>query len=186
MAIAQVGERWQAISAVGAIVAATATAIYRPPPIGDRESFIALATLLSSVAGGLIYVMMRRFSMRRHLVAWALAAAAGIGGAVWCHSYYGALWDTRVAVYQGQSFVTGDEYTPIGTAWVAKQSDNPTDVLFAFAGAVSNVWTTESVERVKMRMRLTYYAVFPLVAVAILSTVQAVYIAGGFKGRGGK
>ena len=36
---------------------------------------------------------------------------------------------------------------------------------------------------VKMRMRLTYYAVFPLVAVAILSMVQAVHIAGGFRGR---
>jgi hypothetical protein len=176
VAISQIGERWQAISALGAVVASAATAIYRPPPIGDRESFIALGTLLSSVASGLIYVLMRRFSARRHLLAWALAAAAGIGGAVWSHSFYGTLWDTRVAVYQEQQFVTGDEYTPMGTAWVAKQGDNPTDVLFAFAGAVTNVWTTESVERVKTRMRLTYYAVFPLVAVAILSTVQAVYL----------
>jgi hypothetical protein len=174
--LTQIGERWQAISALGAVVGSAATAIYRPPPIGDRESFVALGALLSSVASGLIYVMMRRFSLRRHLLGWTLAAAAAISGAVWSHSYYGTLWDTRVAVYQGQQFVTGDEYTPIGAAWVTKQGGNPTDVLFAFAGAVSNVWTTESVERVKTRMRLTYYAVFPLVAIAILATVQAVYL----------
>lgn len=179
MAITQIGERWQAISALGAVVASAATAIYRPPPIDDRESFVALGALLSSVASGLIYVLMRRFSLRRHVAAWALAAALGIGGAVWSHSYYGTLWETRVAVYQGQQFVTGDQYTPIGSAWVSKQGDNPTEVLFAFAGAVTNVWTTESIARVKTRMRLTYYVVFPLVAVAILATVQAVYLSRG-------
>ena len=53
-----INKRWTAISAVGAIVASTATAIYRPPPIGDPQSFIALGTLLSSVTSGLLYVAM--------------------------------------------------------------------------------------------------------------------------------
>jgi hypothetical protein len=172
----QVGERWQAISALGAVVASAATAIYRPPPLDDRESFVALGALLSSVASGLIYVVMRRFSRRRHLTAWALAAVAGIAGAVWSHSYYSTLWEARVVPYQGQQFVTGDEYTPMGTAWISTQGGSPSDVLFACAGAVTNVWTPESVARVKTRLRVTYYAVFPLVAIAILSTVQAVYI----------
>ena len=50
-----IGTRWKAISAVGAIVASTATAIYRPPPVGDPQSFIALGTLVSSVTSGLLY-----------------------------------------------------------------------------------------------------------------------------------
>ena len=171
-----IGKRWRAISAIGAIVASTATAIYRPPPIGDPQSFIALGTLLSSVTSGLRYVAMTRFASQRHVLAWILAAVAGLAGAVWCHSYYGALFDTRVAVYQGQQFVVGDDYTPEGTAWAAAHGHDANALLFDFTGVATNVWTGDSIQRVKTRMRLSYYAVFPLVAIAILSTVQAVQV----------
>jgi hypothetical protein len=169
-----IGKRWKAISAVGAIVASTATAIYRPPPVGDPQSFIALGTLLSSVTSGLLYVAMMRFSAKRHVLAWIAAAIAGTAGAVWCHSYYGTLTDTRVAVYQDQQFVIGDEYTAEGAAWAAAHGHDSNAILFDFSGVATNAWTRESIERVKGRMRMSYYAVFPLVAIAILSTVQAV------------
>ena len=107
-----INKRWTAISAVGAIVASTATAIYRPPPIGDPQSFIALGTLLSSVTSGLLYVATTRYAARHYVLGWIAAAVLGAAGAVWCHSYYGTLFDTRVAVYEGQQFVTGDEFTP--------------------------------------------------------------------------
>jgi hypothetical protein len=169
-----INQRWTAISAVGAIVASTATAIYRPPPIGDPQSFVALGTLLSSVTSGLLYVAMTRFAARQHALGWIAAAVLGAAGAVWCHSYYGTLFDTRVAVYEGQQFVTGDEYTPEGRAWAAAHGQDTNALLFDFTGIPTNVWTSDSIARVKTRMRLSYYAVFPLVAVAILSTVQAV------------
>jgi hypothetical protein len=169
-----IDKRWTAISAVGAIVASTATAIYRPPPIGDPQSFVALGTLLSSVTGGLLYVAMTRFAAKRHVLAWMTAAIVGAAGAVWCHSYYGALFDTRVAMYEGQQFVTGDELTPEGRAWAAAHGQDANALLFDFTGVPTNVWTSDSIARVKTRMRLSYYAVFPLVALAILSTVQAV------------
>jgi hypothetical protein len=174
LATETIGKRWKAISAVGAIVASTATAIYRPPPIGDPQSFIALGTLLSSVTSGLLYVAMTRFSAKRDVIPWIAAAIAGSAGAVWCHSYYGTLTDTRVAVYQDQQFVIGDEYTAEGAAWAAAHGHDSNALLFDFSGVATNAWTRESIERVKGRMRLSYYAVFPLVAIAILSTVQAV------------
>jgi len=169
-----IGKRWKAISAIGAIVASTATAIYRPPPIGDPQSFIALGTLVSSVTSGLLYVAMTRFAARRHVLAWIAAAIAASAGAVWCHSYYGTLSDTRVAVYQGEPFVIGDEYTAEGAAWATAHGHDSNSLLFDFSGVATNAWTRESIERVKGRMRLSYYAVFPLVALAILATVQAV------------
>lgn len=169
-----INKRWKAISAVGAIVASTATAIYRPPPVGDPQSFIALGTLLSSVTSGLLYVAMTRFASQRHVVAWIAAAIVGAAGTVWCHSYYGGLTDTRIATYQDQQYVIGDEYTAEGTAWAAAHGHDPNALLFDFSGVTTNAWTRESIERVKGRMRLSYYAVFPLVALAILSTVQAV------------
>lgn len=169
-----IGKRWKSISAIGAIVASTATAIYRPPPIGDPQSFIALGTLLSSVTSGLLYVAMTRFAAQRHVLPWIAAAIAASAGAVWCHSYYGTLSDTRVAVFEGQQFVIGDEYTAEGTAWAAAHGHDANALLFDFTGVATNAWTREGIERVKARMRFSYYAVFPLVAIAILSTVQAV------------
>ena len=174
-----IGKRWKAISAIGAIIASTATAIYRPPPVGDPESFIALGTLVSSVTSGLLYVAMMRFAARRHVLLWIAAAIAGSAGAVWCHSYYGILSDTRIAVYEGQQFVVGDEYTPEGAAWAAAHGHDVNALLFDFTGVATNAWTRESIEQVKGRMRLSYYAVFPLVAIAILSTVQAVDVGKG-------
>jgi hypothetical protein len=179
-----IDKRWKAISAVGAIVASTATAIYRPPPIGDPQSFIALGTLLSSVTSGLLYVAMTRFAAQRHVLPWIAAAVFGTAGAVWCHSYYGTLFDTRVAAYEGQQVVIGDQYTPEGSAWAAAHGHEANALLFDFTGVATNVWTGESIARVKARMRLSYYAVFPLVALAILSTVQAVQV-GKPRGRRG-
>lgn len=169
-----IGKRWKAISAIGAIVASTATAIYRPPPVGDPQTFIALGTLLSSVTSGLLYVAMARFAAQRHVLPWIVAAVAGAAGTVWCHSYYSTLSDTRVAAYEGRELVIGDEYTPEGAAWAAAHGHDANALLFDFSGVATNAWTRESIERVKGRMRFAYYAVFPLVALAILSTVQAV------------
>ena len=84
-------KRWTAISAIGAIVASTATAIYRPPPIGDPQSFIALGTLLSSVTSGLLYVAMTRFAAKRTCL-YGSRQRCRAAGAVWCHSYYGTLF----------------------------------------------------------------------------------------------
>ena len=129
-----IGKRWKAISAIGAIVASTATAIYRPPPIGDPQSFIALGTLVSSVTSGLLYVAMIRFAAQRYALRLGRGGIAGSAGAVWCHSYYGILSDTRVAVYQGQQFVIGDEYTAEGTAWAAAHGHDSNALLFDFMG----------------------------------------------------
>ena len=150
-----IDKRWKAISAVGAIVASTATAIFRPPPVGDPQSFISLGTLLSSVTSGLLYVAMMHFSAKRHVLAWIAAAIAGTAGAVWCHSYYGTLTDTRVAVYQDQQFVIGDDYTAEGAAWAAANGHDSNALLFDFSGVATNAWTRESIERVKGRMRLS-------------------------------
>ena len=63
---------------------------------------------------------------------------------------------------------------PEGRAWAAAHGQDTNALLFDFTGNATNVWTSDSIARVKSRMRLSYYAVFPLVALAILSTVQAV------------
>jgi hypothetical protein len=180
--LGSIEKRWRAITAVGAIIVSTAAAIFRPPPVGEPQSFVALGTFLSAVVAGLIYVAMKRCASANHLPWWIAAALVGAGGAVWSHNFYTSLLDSRVAVYEGQQFVVGDEYTVEGAAWAARHGHEQNNLLFDAGGVVTRIWSPESVGRVKARMRLSYYAVFPLIALGLLSTVQAVYCSGRRRG----
>ncbi len=51
--LGDVGKRWQAITAVGATVAAITTAVFRPPPVGESGAFLALGGLMAAVVSGL-------------------------------------------------------------------------------------------------------------------------------------
>jgi hypothetical protein len=91
---------------------------------------------------------------------------------------YETYWDAHVATYQGQPQVVGDTFTPEGAEWV-KQSGrrDPSLLLFDAAGQAQQIWTDESIRRVRSRLRGLYLAGFPLVAVGILATLQAVHCA---------
>jgi hypothetical protein len=91
---------------------------------------------------------------------------------------YEALWDAHVATYQGQRQIVGDVLTPEGEAWVRQRGGaDASQLLFDAAGEAEQIWTAESIARMKSRMRLVYLAGFPLVAVGILATLQAVHCA---------
>ena len=174
----QIGKKWKALSSVGAVVIATTTAFFRPPPVGENSAFIAVGGFLATVSAGLIYVAMIRWSAPTHALRWVIAAALGATAAVASFYIYESQWDERVALYQGQPQIIGDTLTPEGAAWVKQRgAANPSQLLFDAAGEAEQIWTADSIARVKSRMRLTYLLGFPLVAVGILATLQAVHCA---------
>ncbi|MGH9238168.1 MAG: hypothetical protein ACRD3G_09030 [Vicinamibacterales bacterium] len=174
----QIIGRWEAITAVGAAVVATATGIFRAPPVGDAPGLLALGGLLAAVVSGLVYVAMIKYAMRRHLLGWIVAAVVGLAGSLTAYHQYSVLWDSYVAEYQGEQKIVGDELTPDGVAYSKQeQISDPTQLLFAAGGVAEQIWTSASIARVRAIMRLTYYLSFPLVAISILATVQAVYCA---------
>ena len=174
-----IAEKWNTIAAVGATVAATATAFLRPPPIGDRASgVVAIGGFLATVCSGLIYVAMARWCARVNTAVWVSAAAAGVILAIASFHAYEQQWDSYVGTYQGEPQVVGDTLTDGGAAFVKQNgSTDPTTLLFAANGDAEQVWTSDSIRHVRARMRLTYLAGFPLVATGLLSTIQAVHCA---------
>ena len=171
-----VGKKWKAISSVGAVVIATTTAFFRPPPVGESSAFIAVGGFLATVCAGLIYVAMVRWSTAKHAAWWVVAGAVGAVAAVASFYVYESQWDAHVATYQGQAQIVGEVLTPEGAAWVKQRGQaDASQLLFDAAGEAEQIWTAESIARVKSRMRLTYLAGFPLVAVGILSTLQAMH-----------
>ncbi|MBA3271844.1 MAG: hypothetical protein H0T71_15175 [Acidobacteria bacterium] len=176
--LGDVGKRWQAITAVGATVAAITTAVFRPPPVGESGAFLALGGLMAAVVSGLVYTAMTRWTLPRHAGWWALAATASLVGAVVSFHIYGSLWDARVATYQNEPYIVGDAFTEHGAAYAKQRgTTNPDELLFDAAGVPDRIWTEESIQRVKSNMRVAYYASFPLIAIAVLATVQAVHCA---------
>jgi len=116
--------------------------------------------------------------MRRHLLGWIAAAVVGLAGASTAYHQYSVLWDSHVAEYQGEQKIVGDELTADGEAYSKQeQVSDPTQLLFAAGGVAEQIWTSTSITRIRAIMRLTYYLSFPLVAISILATVQAVYCA---------
>lgn len=172
----QIGKKWKAVSSVGAVVIATTTAFFRPPPVGESGGLIAIGGFLATVCSGLIYVAMVRWAKATDLPRWIAAAAIGTAAAVASFSMYEAQWDSRVATYQGHPQVVGDVFTPEGAEWVRRSGHTePSALLFDAGGQAEQIWTTESIQDVRSRMRLAYLAGFPLVAVGILATLQAVH-----------
>lgn len=176
--LGDLGKRWQAITSAAATVVATATALFRPPPVGDTTALVALGGFLAAVSSGLVYVAMVRGTSRKHLPWWVATAAVSAIGAIACVHLYEVHWDSYVGTYQGEKQIVGDTYTPEGAEWIKQRGyADPSRLLFDAGGNASIIWTTESIARIKRNMRLTYTAGFPLIALGILSTIQAVHCA---------
>jgi Effector-associated domain 1 len=181
----QIVRRWKAISSVASVGVASATAAFRPPPIGNTPALIALGALVAALSSGLLYVAMLKYGSPRYLYAWIVAALLGTAGALASHYTYTALWESHVATYSGQQRVVGDEFTPDGEAWVKHEgTTDPSQLLFDAGGVAERIWTPASIARVKAKMRLLYYAAFPAVAFSILATLQAVHSASQNRKRG--
>jgi hypothetical protein len=178
LTLPQIARKWQALVSVAAIGVSSATATFRPPPVGDGPGLIALGGLLAAVTAGLVYVAMRKFSSRQQLGVWVAVAATAVVVTVAAHYTYSAMWDSHVATYRGDQYVVGADFTADGIAWVQKEGAKaPSELLFDAGGVPERIWTAESIARAKAVMRTLYYAAFPLTVVAIMGTVQAVHCA---------
>jgi hypothetical protein len=171
-------EQWQALAAAASVAIGTISTSIHPPPVGDARSFVTLAAFFATGVSGLTYVAMNRWSSVRYTAMWSAVAALALLGSFAGERYYDALTDRYVATFQGERKLAGDEFTPDGAAWVRQSGHTGVDdLIFDAAGVPDRIWTTPSIQRVRLRMRAAYYACVPAFALAVLAVVQAVYCA---------
>jgi hypothetical protein len=169
-------DRWRALAAFGAVVVSLVTAAIHPPPVGEARSYVAFGGFAAAVVSGLAYVGMRRWSRVKDTRGWWAAAAIAIVLCVTFNVGYASMWDRYVAVYAGAPRVVGSELTDVGRRWVETRGQSePADLLFAAAGQADLMWTPESINANRRNFRLVYYACYPLFALAMLATLQAVH-----------
>jgi hypothetical protein len=169
-------DRWRAFAAFGAVVVSLVTAAIHPPPVGEARSYVAFGGFAAAVVSGLTFVAMRRWSRVQDLRAWWITAAVGIVLCLVFNLWYASMWDRFVAIYAGAPRIVGSELTDVGRRWVETRGpSSPDDLLFAAAGQADLMWTPDSIGRNRRNFRLVYYACYPLFALAMLTTLQAVH-----------
>lgn len=170
--------RWRALSAFGAVVVSLVTAAIHPPPVGEARSHVAFGGFAAAVVTGLVYVLMQKRSRAMDTRAWWIAALVTILLTVAVNVTYASMWDRYVVEYAGSRHVVGSELTEVGRKWVETRGESaPQDLLFAAAGQAELMWTPESIARNRRNFRLVYYACYPLFALSVLATVQAIHCA---------
>lgn len=164
---------WQPVSA-GIALAAAAAILLPGKPVDGGGSATLQGIFIAAVGCGLLCVAMMRWSSRKYLPAWVILTVATAFGAALSLYAYGETRNSRVGLYQGEQRVVGDQFTPHGATWIETHSRDINSLLFDAGGVPEIIWTAESIERSKRQLRLLYIAGFPLLALSLLSTVQAV------------
>lgn len=164
---------WQPVGAVIAVAVATA-ALVPGRPVDGSGSATLQGVFIATVCCGLLCVAMMRWSSLKYLPVWVVVTLATAAGSAMALYWYGETWHSRVATYQGEQKVVGDEYTPHGATWIKTHSTDLNSLLFDAGGIPETLWTPESIERSKRTLRRLYLAGFPLLALSLLSTIQAI------------
>ena len=177
--LAWAAERWRGLSAFAGVVVSLVTAAIHPPPVGEPAAHVAFGGFAAAVVSGLVYVFMRRHSAGRYAWTWWGVALAAVSLCVVVNLTYASMWDRYVTTYAGARHVVGSELTEVGRRWVETRGQSaPADLLFAAAGQTDMMWTPASIAATRQRFRLVYYSCYPLFALSVLATVQAVQAAG--------
>jgi hypothetical protein len=175
--LGDIATRWRALSTVGGVGASLVTAMVHEPPAGDPKTIVAFGAFIAAVVSGLTYVAMRRWSTKKHCLPWATVAMVMLASFYFCNKHYDDLWDHYLGWYQGKPMIVGNVLTPIATSWVARTGHaDPNQLLFDAGGDVSMFWTADSVRQVRSSFRQTYYTCYPLLALCLMATVQAVAV----------
>jgi len=183
LALRDITKQWRLLATAASVGTSTAAAAIYPPPVGDAKGFIALGAFFATAVCGLVYVVMTRYSARRHTSIWTVVATVVILLSFGAIQLFASLSARYVGTYQGEKMMVGDEFTGNGAAW-SEQSKHtsPDDLLFDAAGHAERIWTTASIQRAGLRIRELYFVCVSLLAVCVLTTVQAVFC--GTRGSG--
>jgi hypothetical protein len=172
------GREGRVALAVAAMLAAAVGAGTMSPPGfdgGDARTSRIFAALGSAglVAAAVLPFMLRRRSTARRV--WTIAAGVALVAGAASFAVAGDAQRDCTARYGSGLVIVGSEYTPNGAAYAAANPHLSRDeLLFDSAGAAERQWTRASIDRCRLRIRLTYFLWLPFLIVGVVASIQAV------------
>ncbi len=87
--------------------------------------------------------------------------------------YYFVEYQDLVAKYLQHKLICGTQYKPRGADYVAQHPNiSKKDLVFAFGGEVSDIWTENSINRAHLNLGVIYSGGFAFLALALLTALQ--------------
>jgi hypothetical protein len=150
-----------------------------PPPEGieDDRVWLTFAKFIVAICVGLLFLPSRLWRGRRHAKWWWLTAACCLALTIMSFIVYQKLtYASTCVTVKGVRVVIGSAYTDHGAEYLR---DNPgiscTDLIDQHVGKIDDVWTKASIDRVRLKLSATYVACVPLIALCIMTIIQAIY-----------
>jgi 4-amino-4-deoxy-L-arabinose transferase-like glycosyltransferase len=169
-------EGWKALAAIAAFIVGVLIGFAEAPPGDERAKGLAVFCVAVLVAIG--YVAVRKWNRLKDLPGWCVAAVVGLIFTLTVHYFYTTLQDRYTATYQDTPQVIGDVLTDAGRSY---QQRNPSksndDLLFDAAGKTTTIWTVDSIQKARRRLRYGFLMCAPLVGVTIVAAVQVADLA---------
>jgi hypothetical protein len=167
---------WKSLVAFGSFVAGVNWFLRTPPGVGNgsteiRAIGILVVTLTIPVHIGIAY----RFNKKRHLTAWLIMLLLLLFLSIFSVVTYERAFPRYTCEYRGHLLVIGDVLTKradtIGKTLEKSECD---DLLYEFAGKVSDVWTPASINHCRTVLVVEYLVAHILFAASVLTATQLV------------
>lgn len=134
------------------------------PPDDDLKFWPSYASLLA----GLVFLVCKRFGKPRRIIMWVAIAFAAI-----VPVYYFVEYRDLVVRYVERKLICGTQYKPRGADYVAQHPNiSKKDLVFAFGGELTDIWTEDSINRAHLRLGVIYSGGLAFLALALLTALQ--------------
>ena len=173
--LAELSRRWRGLLVGLAIVtAAVVAALAKPSPLTGTQPAVFAAFLSAALTASPLVPLLG--SRHRHASSIALASATALllfGAA--SYLYANSVQGSCVVQYNGRGVIVGTEMTPLGAEFTRKYPEGAAaDLLDDAAGNAAIVWTRESIEQCRSRVRSTYFLWIPFLSASLVSAALGI------------
>lgn len=169
---------WGLVTQLAVFIFGVVGSFLLPPPgwasnSGD-ETVVRLAQFIVAVLVGLVFLLVQRWSKKKHVRRWATLTIIFLALCVSAFFAYQHLLDTRTCKYADQSVVIGTSYTQHAAGYIREKANATCATLLEdFAGKAEDIWNGDSINRSRYILAGAYILNLPLFTVCIIGVVQA-------------
>jgi hypothetical protein len=149
-----------------------------PPPVGteaEGKVWVRFAQFVVTVIVGLVLLAALRWQRKKDTWRWAAVSASMLvlaTGTFFGYQFSVAHWTAR---YDGNRVVVGAEQTALGREYQEQHPERTREeAVMDVAGAVTRLWTRESIDRRRLALAALYVLAMPLFTLCVIATVQAI------------
>jgi hypothetical protein len=172
--------RWVLLAQGAAFISLTIAGFVSPPsyfdPISSSLETRRLAVFISSLIVAIFFYLGHQFSLKKNARAWVVVTVLLALMLIASFQLFAEAKPQCICRVVGENVGIGTDYTDLGKRDAQKHPGGlPCDEsLMNFGGRVERIWTAESIESCRRKLRLLYLTTYSTAALSMLSALQIV------------